>query len=217
MPPRTRAWLALLAVAGCAQQLRVEDHTTFFPTLRASKRVSEDVVIDVIADYAAGRDSAEGSVGEPIVIGDESFSGPVDVDFDLTTVRLEARARHDISPHWLVEGFGGVAFYYADVTVKAPGASASEDKFDVGPEIGGRIGWRPAPRLQVYAESYMTYLFPDGVVPCAEVEVGLEYQAAGPMSVFGGWRWRNLELLNGNGSDFDFEWSGLFVGAGFDF
>lgn len=214
---RINALAALLAgAAGCAQELRVEDHTVIFPTFRASKRINEDVSIDVIADYAAGSDGATGSIGNPIVIGGESFPGSVDVDFDLTTVRLEGRARHEISPYWLVDGFFGAAFYYVDVTVSSGGVRASQDEFEVGPHGGGRIGWRPAPRLQVYSEAYLTYLFPDGIVPGAAVEVGVEYQATGPMSLLAGWRWRNLELIPG-GSDFDFEWSGLFLGLGFDF
>jgi hypothetical protein len=211
-----RLWVLLLA-AGCAQELRVEDHSVLFPTIRASKRINETVMIDVIADYASGSDTAEGSTGRPIVIGGQSFPVPVAVDFDLTTVRVEGRAHHDISPYWLVEGFFGAAFYYVDVEVQAsPSATASQDEFEFGPEGGGRIGWRPIPRLQVYGEGYFTYLFPDGIVPGGGVEFGVEYKAAGPVSVFGGWRWRNLELFFG-GSDFDFEWSGAFVGVGFDF
>lgn len=213
----SRTWGAILAVvAGCATELNVQDHSAFFPTLRASKQVGDTWMIDVIADYAAGSDTASGSVGKPIVIGGESFAGAVDVEFDLTTVRIEGRARHEISPEWLVEGFFGVAFYDVDVTVTSVGARASEHRLEVGPEFGGRIGWRPAPRLQAYAETYIFYPFPDGVVPNGEIELGLEYKAAGPVSVLGGWRFRSLELFLAD-SDYDFEWSGPFLGLAFDF
>ena len=208
-------WVALLAGA-CATELDVKDDSTFFPTLRVSKKLNHIWTIDAIADYAAGTDTATGSTGTPIVIGGTSFPGAVQVDFDLTTVRVEARAHHDISDTWLIEGFLGAALYYTDVTVTAGGVRGDDTQFTGGPEFGGRLGWRPAPRLQVYAESYLTYPFPDGIVPLGEFEAGLEWKAVGPMSVFGGWRWRNLELIR-NDSDFDFEWSGVFLGLGFDF
>ncbi|HEX5137911.1 MAG TPA: hypothetical protein VFY93_13120 [Planctomycetota bacterium] len=211
----TRVMVILLA-AGCATELDVKDHSVLFPTLRASKAVGDLWSVNVIADYASGSDTATGSVGRPIVIGGQSFPGAVDVDFDLTTVRIEGRARREISPEWLVEGFFGVCICEADVSVSTPSARASEHQFEAGPHVGGRIGWRPVPRLQVYAEGYGVCLFPDGIVPDAEAEVGVEFKAAGPVSVLAGWRFRNLELILED-SDYDFEWSGLFVGLGFDF
>jgi len=209
-------FLPLLLVAGCATELEVQDHGTFFPTVRVSKKLSELVSVDVIADYSAGSDTASGSAGLPIVVGGQSFPGAVDVDFDMTTVRLELRTRKELEDRLLLEGFLGVVLCDVDVTVKSGTARAHEDTFEAGPHFGGRVGWLPAPRLQVYAESYIYYPFPDGIVPSGEVELGVEYRATGPMSVFGGWRFRNLEVFNAD-SDYDFEWSGPFLGIGFDF
>jgi len=214
---RAGIWAAFLSVAaGCATELNVQDHSVFFPTARVSKAVGDVWSVDVIADYAAGSDTARGTPGTPIVIGGQSFPGLVDAEFDLTTVRLEGRARHDISPEWLVEGFFGVCLYEVDVTVSNSVARASEHQFEAGPHFGGRVGWRPTPRLQVYAEGYAVFLFPDGIVPDSEAEVGVEFKAVGPVSVLAGWRFRNLELVLED-SDYDFEWSGPFLGIGFDF
>jgi hypothetical protein len=217
LPPACTWVLLVLPLAlGCATKLDAQDHSVLFPTLRVSKRLDEHMSINLFADYAAGSDTASGSTGTPIVVGGVSFPGNVNADFDLTTVRIEARGRHDISPKLLVEGFAGAAFYYVDVTVSSGNASGHEDRFEAGPHFGGRIGWRPAPRFQVYGETYLYYPFPDGIVANGAVEVGVEYEATGPVKLLGGWRWRNLELILED-SDFDFEWSGPFLGLAFDF
>jgi hypothetical protein len=206
-------WLA--TAAGCATELAVQDHSVLFPAFRASRRVGEVWSIAATADYASGSDTASGS-GGTFSVGGVSFTGPVAADFDMTTVRLEGRARQEWSPRWIGEGFVGVSVCYVDVTVASGNLEASEDALEVGPHFGGRIGWRPAPRLQVYAEGCFTILLPDGLVPDGAIDLGVEWNVAGPVSTFAGWRFRQLELAL-EGSDYDFEWSGLFLGLGFDF
>lgn len=214
---RTAVLAGLLAAAsGCATELDARDHGVIFPTLRASKKIDPIWTIDVIADYAAGSDRQTVPAGRFIEIGGTSLGGTVDIDFNLTTVRVEARAREDVGYQWLVEGFLGVAFYYVDVTATSGGARGRDDQFVAGPLAGGRFAWSAGSRLQPYAETYIMYPFPDGIVPVGEVELGVEYKAAGPMSLLGGWRFRNLELFRAD-SDFDFEWSGPFLGLAFDF
>jgi hypothetical protein len=216
LPYRWAGLFVVLAFAlGCAE-LEVEDRSVFFPTLRVSKRLDETWSLGVVGEYGAGSDTASGSVGTPIVVDGQSFSGPVDADFDLATVRLEARGRHDFSPTWFLEGFFGAVLYYVDVTVSDGTTSANEDKFEWSPHVGGRVGWRPAPRVQAYAELYMFRPIPDGIVLNGGSEVGLEYEAAGGVSVLGGWRFRNIDLILPS-SNFELEWSGPFLGLAFDF
>lgn len=43
-------------------------------------------------------------------IGGQALSGGADVDFDVATLRLEGRVRHEISPRWLVGPFLGLGF-----------------------------------------------------------------------------------------------------------
>jgi hypothetical protein len=208
-------FLTVLLAAGCATELDVSDHNVIFPVLRGSKQIGDYWSIVAIADQASGSDTARNS-GGTIVIGGASFVGPVDADFDMTTLRLEARVRQEISPQWIGEGFFGASLSYVDVAVQSGALRASEDALEFGPHFGGRFGWRPAPRLQVYTEGSFTILFPDGLVPDFAIDVGVEYKVAGPVSVSGGWRFRELELALDD-SDYDFEWSGLFLGLGLDF
>lgn len=208
--------VALFSVAAGCTTIDVTDNSVFFPTLRVSKRLNETWSIDAIADYGAGSDTQSVDPGQPIEIGGAVLSGNVDVDFDLTTLRIEGRARHDFSGSWLTEGFFGAGLYYVDVTATSGGVRGHDTQVEVGPLGGGRLGWRPAPRWQIYSEAYVLFLFPDTVVPVGEVEFGVEFKAAGPVSLLAGWRFRNLELIRSD-SDFDFEWSGPFLGLGFDF
>jgi len=214
---RTGPWAALLAVvAGCVTELNVQDHGVLTPTVRVSKKLSDPWMIDVIADYSAGKDTQSIAPGRYVEVGGKTFTGSVGAEFDLTTVRIEGRARNEISPEWLVDGFVGVGFSYLDVRVTSGRESGHETDIEVGPLGGGRIGWRPVPRVQVYTEGYAMFPIPDGIVPVGEVELGIEYKAAGPVSLLGGWRFRNLDLIH-SGSDFDMEWSGAFFGLAFDF
>jgi hypothetical protein len=215
--PRTGIWAVLLAaLSGCETGIEVRDSSTFFPTVRASKRLDDAWTIQGIADYGAGSGATAGSPGQPIVIGGASFNGAVDVDFDVTTLRVEGRVREEMSDHWIIDGFFGASGYYVDVTVSDGAQSADDDRFEWGPHFGGRIGWLPTPKLQVYGEVCGFYPFPDGVVINGTVDVGVEYGAGGPFHVLGGWRFRDLDLVLDD-SDWEFEWSGPFFGVGFDF
>ena len=226
-------WLATFAavLGGCAAPtttVQVSERGSLIPGARISIPLSpqrlppsqpqDGVAFEIGLAAMRGRDTqALGATQPPIVVGDQTFNGPLTLryEFDYTHLDLRWRGRKFFgeAQRFGLEGLAGFGLANFGLDASAPGqrGSSNEDSWGFSAGIGAIYKILPSTSLQARLDGYSggRYIFDN--ITTTRIEIGVAQALGRHAGVRGGFStWR--VQVDPSGSKIDASFSGPALG-----
>ncbi len=152
--------------------------------------------------------------GESFRMDSLNIVGPARVshDYDLYSWSFVARGGFWVDGYFGLEGLGGIAFEYLDIEASSGGVTVGDDEIYAGPLFGAQLSLKPVPWCTIYGRGSITFGFLEELFEFANAEAGLSFAPHEKVTVFGGWRWWDLEVDRSGEADIELELSGPTFG-----
>ncbi|MCR9094821.1 MAG: hypothetical protein NXI30_11440 [bacterium] len=180
----------------------------------------QDIIatLAVVAEYA----STNGHGSEPVPAGreidfDVELAGPTTVGIDVDNQRGFVAFRPGVRAldMFSVEALLGVGIDHTRVRVQNAGFLQTDEDVSPGLLLGLRLGFRPIPLIDFYAQASTTA----GHSGTTDLEAGGQLNLTKNVGVYGGYRRFRYadEKAKGNGSDLEFDFRGPTFGLSLTF
>jgi hypothetical protein len=234
----SRALLALgsITATSCtySEDLEGKDDDVLFPDLRVSweavrtekagfisevpasaRGVHGSLAVDFDLTYGEGKSSQDLDALETFEMDDLDVTGPARVshDYDMWAWSFAARGGFWVEGFFGLEGLGGIAFEHLDVEAKSGGVRVSDNEIYGGPLLGAQISLRPFEWFTLFARGSITFGFFEDLYNLTSGETGISVTPHEHVSIFGGWRWWDLEVDREGEADIQLEMSGPLFGV----
>ncbi len=235
---KTLLGLASTTITACystsSEDLQGKDDDVVFPTLRVSweairpekagfvteipaeaEGVQGSLAVDFDLTYGEAKSSQDLKAGERFRMDDLDVTGPARVshDYDMWAWSFAARGGFWVNGFFGFEGIGGFAFQHLDIEAKSGGQRVGDDEIYGGPLFGAQLSLNPFSWFTLFARGSITFGFLEDLYNLTSAETGISLTPHDRVSVFGGWRWWDLEVDRSGEADIELEMSGPVFGV----
>ena len=210
------------ALAGCTVSDGIEgSDDTYFPTVRVvinDAQFADDQDPDAETRYTSAVElSVTGANGD----FDPDGTVLTEADYSLIEASVSWRGGIVVHDNLRFELVTGIGYVNADIEgMGMSGFSISENTDRFGLLLGGRVGWEPIPRVELYARATALPLYLEAL--STQLEAGVQYRPVDHVSLL--LAYRRWDYESEDFGDFlssspqtDIELTGLTFGLVFDF